>query len=436
MSEKKKERRAPGTGTVFQDKSSGLWTARLDAINPATGDVESQKVRTKTKEDAEAALELMLDKRARGQQLTTTNMRLGEWLDLWLEKYTKARTPRGKEAQEGNIRRYIKPAIGNVRLRSLTIEDVESVHTLIEGKLNKAGKPLSSSTARQAHVVLRGALKEAKRRKLITENVADDVDLPLSDSVEIPSLSGKEARTLLRATADDRLAARWGLGLLALRQGEALGVRLSSVHLEKKYAYIEVASQLQRIPWKHGCGPERRDGTFECGHKRGAECPGKHIDARRGWQHERIGDTGLYLSAPKSRHGVRSVPLVEPFRSLVADRMDAAAGEPNSYGLLLTQPPKKIQHREEWKPLDGSPINPAADWRAFQAITEAAGLPKVSIHSLRHSTVELLYKLEVPEKTIQEIAGHSVVGTTRKYTKLDRATQDRAARKLGKMLGG
>lgn len=422
-----KSRRPKGTGSLFFDAGRGLWCARADIVDPVTGERKPKTVRRKEREDAEAALDAMVAQVAAGIVLPTTDPRLGEWLDVWYANITKAR-PRARASQRGDIVNYIKPAIGTVRLSKLTVEDIEKLHEFVI-----TTKKLSTSTARGAHITLQGALKSAKRRRLITENVALDVDKPLAAVSVISTLSAKQARKVLKGTMDDRLRARWALALLGFRQGEALGVTLDAVHLGKR-PRIVIETQLQRLTWSHGC-KEFKPKVFACGRKRGVDCADRFIDASPGHARLQLGSSGLFLTPTKSRKGKRVIPLVEPFLGAVRERVEAAKLEPNPYGLLFTQDEKRVQHRPgALRPLDGSPIDPARDNLAWHAILERVGLPSVSLHSARHTTVELLYSLDVPEKLISEIVGHSVISTTRGYAQGDDAAQRKALGKLSRKL--
>ena len=59
-----------------------------------------------------------------------------------------------------------------------------------------------------------------------------------------------------------------------------------------------------------------------------------------------------------------------------------------------------------------TPINPGNLQRSFNLMTKQAGLPKIKIHELRHTTSTLLKDLNVPMKDIQKILGHANISTT------------------------
>jgi len=84
---------------------------------------------------------------------------------------------------------------------------------------------LLRSSLRHIHAVIRRALNVAVRWQLIVVNPATLVDAPQARQHEVTPLPADEARRLIQAAKDDRMEARWLVGLaLGLRQGEALGL--------------------------------------------------------------------------------------------------------------------------------------------------------------------------------------------------------------------
>ncbi len=105
---------------------------------------------------------------------------------------------------------------------------------------------LAAETVSSVHSVLRLALAQAVRWDMATRNVAALVDRPRIEREDPHPLSPDEARRLLIAVADYRLAAIYDLSIrLGLRQGEALGLCWRDVDLET--GHLAVRQQLQRI---------------------------------------------------------------------------------------------------------------------------------------------------------------------------------------------
>jgi integrase len=60
----------------------------------------------------------------------------------------------------------------------------------------------------------------------------------------------------------------------------------------------------------------------------------------------------------------------------------------------------------------GNPISPRNLVRAYHAALEAAALPRMSFHSLRHSCATFLLSKGMPMRFIMNILGHSQISLT------------------------
>jgi integrase len=60
----------------------------------------------------------------------------------------------------------------------------------------------------------------------------------------------------------------------------------------------------------------------------------------------------------------------------------------------------------------GTPIDDREILKEFNALLEAAGLPKRRFHGLRHACISLLGAQAVDLKVISEIVGHSAIRLT------------------------
>ncbi|MCX4389143.1 tyrosine-type recombinase/integrase [Micromonospora peucetia] len=81
----------------------------------------------------------------------------------------------------------------------------------------------------------------------------------------------------------------------------------------------------------------------------------------------------------------------------------------------------------------GTPIEPTNLSRSFARLREAAGLPGVRLHDLRHTVVSLLMELGVPPHVVQAIARHADVKITLKV--YAHANLDAMRQALGKLDG-
>lgn len=379
----KTARRDPGSGSLYQRASDGLWMAYITLPDGPDGKRRRKVVSAKSKAKAAEKLRKLRAELDRTGDLPTSSPTVEAWMGQWLDRIAAQRLkPRTIDGYRGYSRRYIVPILGRRRLDQLTPAHVRQMHDTI------TGQGLSSTTALQAHRILAKALTDAVREGRISRNVATLTDAPRRAVAERQALTVEQAVTLLRSVADDPYGGRWALALLTgMRQGECLGLTRQSVDLEQGIITVDWA--LQRLPWQHGCNPR-------CRYTRAGSCPHRRIEVPE-WQESRHVQGALYLMRPKSRRSWRRVVMAPMLAEILRRHIEA------------TQPTDLL-----WGAVD-----PSDDYRAWRVALAAAGLPAVPMHSLRHTTATLLYALGVPEQTRMEILGHSSATTTAGYTHVD-----------------
>lgn len=397
----KTTRRQAGDGSLYQ-RSDGLWVASIDLGWTADGKRRRKAVSSRTQAGALAKLREVRRQIGLYGDLPTSSPTLGEWLTRWLDGIAAERVrPRTLDTYRHKMDLVIAAA-GKVRLDKLTPAHVRAIRRYITDT-----RGLSSTTALQAHAVLSKSLKDAQLENLVVRNVAALVDRPSKAVSDRGALTAEQARTLLRANAEDPMVSRWAFALLyGVRQGEALGLRWSSVDFDA--GSIDLAWQLQTLRWRHGC-------ARPCG-RTAVKCPDRHLGIPAGF--EAIPLTGAtVLTRPKSKAGVRVLPLIP----LMGQALRLRATAPGSHGLVWTDP-------------DGRPWNPTRDNRAWHVALDLAGLPQVPLHSARHTAATLLMELGVDVRVAGAILGHSDVLTTHAYQHADRTMTTAALEQLGRML--
>ncbi|MDT0423495.1 tyrosine-type recombinase/integrase [Streptomyces evansiae] len=361
---------------------------------------------------------------ATGQSLTQ-HTTVGEWLELWLAG-KKALRKSGKDRYEVDIRCHLLPRIGNIRLDRLTVPHLDAMfegiaETNVEiidanllrrtaldelkripwkGQENRARRKAMKETieamppfrritgpATQQHIkaTLRAALNAAIARGIITFNPASYVELAAAkrpkalvwtdERVEAWLRTGEkpspvmvwtpeQAGAYLDYMASDRLYGLFHvITFRGLRRGEACGVRDEDyVHLSKS---LTIAVQLVQDGWD------------------------------------------VVESAPKTDSGERVVTVDEyTDEVLLATRAQHKAeraewGEAwQETGRFFTMP-------------DGSWIHPGWLSDYFERTVEAAGLPPIRLHDLRHVAASLMLAAGIDVKIVSETLGHSDSRITR-----------------------
>lgn len=276
-------------------------------------------------------------------------------VSLLFEQYLAATRLRVKASTYANYRmkanKHLLPFFGDMEYRKLT---VQLVHAFTARKLENG---LSAKYTGDLVILLKTMSKYTARIYGIPDPIAGAV-LPRPERQEAPLYDQDQQQQLL-AYLNHRQDLT-GAGVLlslytGLRIGELCGLRWSDVDLQK--GELTVSRTVQRIL--------RCDGT-----------PG----------------TVLRIDTPKSRNSRRSIPLP----AFLTDRLRMLQASPEVYVLS-----GRLQ-----------PIEPRAMQQRFRRLLQAAQLPPVRFHSLRHMFATNCIRLGFDPKTLSEILGHGAVETT------------------------
>jgi integrase len=324
---------------------------------------------------------LALTDRERGLLVTGGRQTLGQFLIRWLQDSVKPTVrPKTYTSYSQLLRIHILPALGAVPLAKL---DPPRVQRFLNDKL--AEGRLSARTIQYLHAVLRAALGQAMKWRLVSVNVATLVDPPRAVRREVRALSPAEARAVLEATRGDWLEALYTLALaVGLRQGEALGLHWQDVDLDAGTLRVRVA--LQRLEGR-----------------------------------------GLQIVEPKTARSRRSIALppqvVESLRAHKARQANAGCGWHDNDFVFTTA---------TGEPLEGSSVT-----HRFQKLLRRAGLPHLRFHDLRHACASLLLAQGVHPRVVMETLGHSQISLTMNtYSHVIPALQRDAAERMDMILSG
>lgn len=377
-------RNSSGDSTIYRD-DAGRWHGYVSMGLKDNGRRDRRHVSGARRGDVVTKVRELEQKRDAGTgtaagRATTVMTWLQHYLDVIAARKVR---PSTLVRYRQLVRHQLGPKLGHHRLNRLQPEHLEAAY----GELLEGG--LSPSSVLQAHRVLSRALKIAMQRGKVARNVATLVDAPSMRREEVESLTTGETRRVLAAAASMRNGARWSVALaLGLRQGEALGLRWEDVNLDT--ARLSVRTALQRQPGK-----------------------------------------GLVLVEPKSRAGRRTVALPDRLRDALRqhravqleDRL-AAGSEWRDHGLLFCQ-------------VNGKPVDPRSDHRAWRKLLATAGVRQARLHDARHTAATLLLTQGVSARVVMEILGHSQISLTLgTYSHVATEVAEDAARRMGDALWG
>lgn len=409
------KRRDAGTGGVYQRKTDGYWVGSVE-LGWENRKRRRKIVVGKTKADAVEKLKAVRKQLDATGTISTNIPTLEKWLDTWLDDIAANRNrPKTITANRSLITEHITPHLGHHKLDKLQPAHILAWHkTLRAKKAARGGGTLAESTVLRIHAVLSRALDDARRIYGLPGNPAKLVDRPGKGKAEVDFLDGEQAAIVLERVIDDPLGSRWAFALLTgQRQGECLGLRWSHVDLDNGVA--DIAWQLQRLGYRHGCTDDNGE---PCGRRFAGNCPDRVLDVTKpDFEYTEL-NGALCLTRPKA--AVHIIPLVPSLVHKLKERKERVT--PGVHDLVWT----RDGHR---------PIDLRADYDAWITLLDACGLPRVRLHSARHTCATTLLSLGVRENLIMQLVGHSTVAAARAYQHADVRAARAAAIKLGRALG-
>lgn len=375
-------KRANGEGNIRLRKD-GRWEARYSYVDDA-GKRHRKSLMGHSQREVKAALAAAVRAVEQGRPPSGDRLTVAEFLDRWLaEVVAPTLRPKTRRFYGQMVRLYLAPGLGHHRLAKLTPQQVQATLNAL------AATGLAPRTVAHARAVLRQALGKAEQWGLVARNAAALADAPQVEEPEPRVVAPAEARRLLDAARDDRLAALYSVALaLGLREGEILGLRWADVDLAAGTLRVEV--QLQRV-----------DGAPRL-------VPLKTRRSRRTLHLPEV------CAAALKAHRVR---LVEE-RLLAGERWRGG-----DWDLVF---PTRV----------GTPIDARNLVRSFKALLTRAGIPDMRFHDLRHACTSLLIAQGIPARVVMETLGHSQIGVTlNRYAHVAPEVQKEAARAMDRLFG-
>jgi integrase len=343
-------KRQPGLGTVY-GRRDGRWEGQLRIPGGRRRSFYGHSRRDLIHRLADARWAL-----GEGLPVSAGTQSLRAYLEYWLMVGRSRLRPITMVTYARDVRR-LTAALGDVPLRHLTPGLIQCAYaSLLEMGFSKR-------TVEKTHAVLHRALAQAMHWGLTARNPTELVSPPRPVRREMTALTGSQFQELLRLTESTRWYPLWVLlGTSGLRVGEALGLQWQDVDLIA--GRLAVRNTLQRQP-----------------------------------------GIGLMLGPPKTEKSRRTIYFSRLAR-----------------GALEQQRGRQCEDREtsnRWQQTSfvftnrhGDAVGPGAVNRALTRALHDAGLPRIRVHDLRHTTASLLLEAGTHPKVVQDLLGHSSIQLT------------------------
>jgi len=380
MDQRRPRARADGEGSLYRrtrlapdGKPYTRWVAQVSI----GGRADRRIVRRicVTKQEAKGALEDLL--RPAEPVPPQSEQPLGAYLRRWLDETAAPSIGPSTLRGYGDALAHLAP-IADIPLGQLQPEDIERALTGMTTRRRYARKqePAAPKTVRNVQVFLRRALGQAEQRGHIPRNVARMVPLRRVPRHHVEALTPERARAILAAVAGDRYEAAYALALCGLRASEILGLAWDD--LDEGRTVATVRYQLS------GSGPKAR----------------------------RVQLKTAASEKPVPLPSFVTARLLAQHSSQLRER--AAAGVPTEEGLVFVTP-------------RGLPVSQSVLTKHFQDLLEAAGLPRMRLHDLRHGAATLLVGAGVHPRVAQQLLRHASSKTTTEIYSHVTAAQERQA---------
>ncbi|MGX7150240.1 tyrosine-type recombinase/integrase [Enterococcus ureasiticus] len=286
------------------------------------------------------------------QQESNYSGTVEEWITYWLEKSIKESIKMSTYSNyRGKIEKHIIPHLGNIPLKKLKREDIE---TFIR---HLASIQLSNSTIQNIVNLLKSAIKEAIRMEKIYHNPCKNVLLPSAQKASVQALPINNQRKLERAALQEEESSAIIIALYTgMRIGEISGLRWTDIEWNKNIIYVR--RTISRIP-----------------------------------STTHVGKTELVIDLPKTKTSIRAIPLSKNLKKYLQIKRENATGSyiVNCKGTFTE--PRIISYR-------------------FKKVLKNAGIAPISFHSLRHSFATRCIEKGVDIATLSKILGHASVKMT------------------------
>jgi integrase len=311
----------------------------------------------------------------------TVQQNADEWIDgvergSILNKRGQAYKPSAARTYVRDLRRYVLPALGTLRMSVLRRVDVqELVDDLV-------GNGLSASRIHGIVNSLRAVCRRALERDEIMANPCANVRLPAANGKRERAATPSEAAELLEPLPDDVREVYASAFYAGLRRGELRALRVNNLGLTDNV-----------------------------------------IDVRQAW------DDVEGPIAPKSEKGVRKVPVPATLRLLLLEHLARTGrrGDDLVFGSSAAAPftPTHIRKRA------------LAAWGAANVERAERDLPPlvpITLHECRHTYVSLMHAAGCSLEEIGDYVGHSSAYMTDRYRHLLDGQRETAAAKLDALL--
>lgn len=381
MAKKKEPKKIKG---VYLHKS-GRWTWRFQYDHKSyCGYADTQKEAAEALENAKYEIK-------HGAYYSPEKVTLNEFYETWFN--TCVLNKRKKTKTADTYKRlydlHIAPEFGMMQLSNINDE-------MIQKWIDKLAKEYSAQTVKLIRTIFDMILEFARKKKRIKENPMDLVIMPaLKVAEKKEALTAEQQRLFLKYCTGHRYEVLYKLAIsTGARVGELTALQWEDINLTERYIDI-------------------------------------HKTLCRSDEH------GFMFNAPKSRAGIRKIPLTTEDVKLLQDYWDKEQSD-----RLRNETRKEradmrflLFHTSTLAPLPSTAVNDELKKIAARMRADGIDLPKnFTTHTLRHCFGTRMIEKGANPVTVSSMMGHADKATTvNKYFSSDRTKEREEMEKVGNL---
>ena len=359
----------------LKERSPGHWAIILDLRDPQTGSRRRKWHAFRgNKREAQAYCARLITEMKDGAYVETDRTSLNDFLNAWERDWAATNVSPKTAERYSQLLKHIRPILGAKPMQAIRAQELNALYTSLHAKL-------APRTIAHLHRLLHLVFGHATKWGNIKRNVIALVDAPKVPVTEAPVLQLTEIPQMFAAIRDR--SPLYSIAVVALgtglRRGELCALAWQDIKLDA--ATLRVESSLEQT--------------------------------RRG---------GLRVKQPKSKRGRRAISLSPVVVAELRKHWAAQQEQRLSLGLGGSSPDGLV-----FANFDGSPLKPDLLTDHFADAMEAAGLPHVTLHTLRHTHASQLIRAGVDILTVSRRLGHANATVTLNTYGHIITTEDKAA---------